>query len=488
MLIPRNFSATRRFPHLSWTWPSGDREELLIAAGHKDESRAAASFIEWLSKTNLNEAQFAEQRLLVTAANRFPAKCLRGPYRARLDGLVRMLWTKSRLSLNAAAPALRELRAAGVEILVLKGMAAAALNLQNLKGRIAHDVDILVRARDVPTVLSVLDGDGWRPNRGESLLFLKEQGGRFRSINFLKRPFGDIDVHTRAYFTTSPGSQAESGLWARGARVPFLDTDVLVPCATDRLITAIAHGSFDAHRHSDWLTDSARLISEEHIDWPLFVELADELSASAQVAGALFYLRDVLDVEIPDRVLSDLWQLARSNSSAYFKALMLGYPRHKHSLLSGLGRRYFKLRHSAEVRAANRKSSASILKRDIKMTRLPSRAAIPDSPQAIRHRLTLEDGAARCKIVIGIDVTDRPRRYLFEVNTSDRHIARLRFRDLRNRSPLKLSAEILLPENIPCDDLWIEARQSGLLPSLHNGGEKAAFAPHPFSVSVSSGS
>ncbi|MBS0232027.1 MAG: nucleotidyltransferase family protein [Proteobacteria bacterium] len=485
MFVPRHFSATRRFPHLSWTWPSGDRNALLIAAGHRDESRAAESFVDWQSRTDLDDVEFAEQRLLVTATNRFPATRLSTPHRARLDGIVRMFWTRSRLSLNIAAPALRALRSAGVEILVLKGMAAAALDLQNLKGRIAHDIDILIHARDVSTALSVLDREGWSPDRGESLLFLKEQGARFRSINFLKRPFGDIDLHTRAYFTTSADSPAESGLWQRSTRVPFLDTDVLVPCPTDRLITAITHGALDASHHSDWLIDSARLVAEEKIDWPPLAELSDTLSASAQVSSALFYLRYVLDVAIPDRLIAPIWEQARKDSSAYFRALLLAYPREKHSCLSGLGRRIFKLQQSAEVRAANATASATIPRRDIKMRRMLNKNHVAASPAGLRHQLVVADGITKIRIVIGIDAACPARRYLFEINTPHRHIARLRYRDrLGTGSNLQISAELCLPENIGHDDLWIEARQSGPLPSLHSKDEKAEFGPRPFCVSI----
>jgi hypothetical protein len=485
MFVPRHFSATRRFPHLSWAWPSGDRHALLIAAGHRDENLAAAAFVDWQSRTDLDDVEFAEQRLLVTATNRFSATRLPMPNRARLDGLVRMFWTRSRLSLNVAAPALRALRAAGLEILVLKGMAAAALDLQNLKGRIAHDIDILVRARDVSTVLSILDREGWSADRGESLLFLKEQGARFRSINFLKRPFGDIDLHTRAYLTTSADSPAETGLWQRSYRIPFLNTDVFVPSATDRLMTAIAHGALDAHHHSDWLIDSARLIAEEKIDWPLLAELADELSASPQVAGALLYLRNVLGIAIPDHLIAPIWEQARKDSTAYFKALLLGYPREKHSLLSGLGRRIFKLQHNAQVHAANKKALETIPRRDIRMHRTLNKDAVAASPEGLRHRLVVEDSATKIKILIGIDAATRPRRYLFEINTGNRHIARLRYRDrLGTGSDLKLSAELSLPENIAREDLWIEARQSGPLPSLHSEDEKTSFGPRPFCVSV----
>jgi len=457
----------------------------LIAAAHSDERCASTALIDWLSRTNLDEAQFPEQRLLVTAANRLPATRLEVPHRARLNGLVRMLWTKSRLSLNSAAPVLKALCEAGVEVMVLKGMAAAALDLQNLKGRIAHDVDILVHGRDVSIALSILDADGWAADRGESLLFLKERGTHIRSINFLKRPFGDIDVHTRAYLTTSPDSRPEAGIWDRSNRSRFLETDVFVPSATDRLMIAIAHGALDSNRHSDWLADSARMIVAEPIDWPLLMQLAEDLSASAQVAGALFYLRDVLGATIPEDILSKLWQRARNDPVAYFKTLLLGYPRDKHSLLSGLGRRIFKLQHSAQLRAASLASTTSPPKSDIKMVRMPFATTVPASPQALRHQLKIENGVTRYRIVVGIDAVDRPRRYLFEINTSSRHIGRLRFRDRRGNRPLLLCAEILIPENISPSDLWIEARQSGPLPALLSENEKAAFGSRPFRVSVS---
>src|SRR5262249_51861961 len=133
-LIPRRFCASRRFPHLSWAWPCGSRELLVIAAGHADQRRAAEAFVEWLSTTDIESCHFAEQRLLVRIASRFPEARLKVSVRARLNGIVRLLWTKSRLTLDHAAPVLRGLRAAGVELLVLKGMALTALDMQKLKG------------------------------------------------------------------------------------------------------------------------------------------------------------------------------------------------------------------------------------------------------------------------------------------------------------------------------------------------------------------
>ncbi len=482
LLVPQRLSTSRRFPHLSWAWPNGGRERLLIAAAHADARRAAQALLDWLSTTDLDDAEFAEQRLLVRAASRFPETHLKVPERARLNGIVRLLWTKSSLSLDGAAPALKALREAGVELLVLKGMAQTALDMQNLKGRIAHDIDILIRVSDLPVALPLLDGAGWRSTRGESGLFLKERGASFRSLNFVKPPFGDIDLHTRAYLTTNHHSEAETGLWSRSARTRLLDVDVLVPSPTDRLVNAIAHGVLDAHRHSDWLVDSAQLIGEGNIDWPLVVRLAQGLGVPAQVTLALFYLREVLGFAVPEKALNLLWEEARNSRADYFKALLLGYPREKHSLVSSIGRRVCKMRHRAQVEATNAKAGPASPPQ--KMRRVRPSTALPDTPPALRHCLAVARGARRCSIVVGLEAGGRARRYVFEINTRDRHLARLGFKDSLGRGRLLLAAEIALPNDVGTDDVWIEARQSGILPALHSAEDEAKFGPRPFRIQM----
>jgi hypothetical protein len=479
MLVPRRFSASRRFPHLSWAWPSGSRELLVIAAGHADDHNAAVAFVEWLATTDIESCHFPEQRLLVRIASRFPEKRLKVAERARLNGIVRLLWTKSRLTLNNAAPPLRALREAGVELLVLKGMALTALDARNLKGRIAHDIDILVRVSDLAAALSILDGAGWRSTRGESGLFLKQRGATFRSLNFVKPPFGDIDLHTRAYLTAGRDSAPETGLWARSTRAELLGVDVLVPSPTDRLVNAIAHGALDAHRHSDWLVDCARLVGEGEIDWPLAVKLAEDLGTPAQVTLALSYLREVLGYPVPDDALAQLWESARSSPDDYYKALLLGHPRDGHSLISSAGRRLFKARHDAQLEAVNGHAGTAAAPR-LRMRRVGRPAAFPDTAPALRHRLSVARGAQRCSLVVGVESAGRARRYVFEVNSADRHLAQLRYKDRLGRGRLCLGADLVLPGDVASDDIWIEARSSGVLPALHSAEDQANYGPRPF--------
>jgi hypothetical protein len=456
----------------------------VIAAAHADERRAAEAFVEWLATTDIETCHFPEQRLLVRIASRFPESRLSVSERARLNGIVRLLWTKSRLTLDHATPVLKVLRAAGVELLVLKGMALTALDMQNLKGRIAHDIDILIRVSDLPMALSILDESGWRSARGESGLLLKQRGAAFRSLNFMKPPFGDIDLHTRAYVTTSRHNEAEAGIWSRSTRASLLGVDVLVPSPTDRLANAIAHGVIDAHRHSDWLVDCAQLVGEGGIDWSVVETLVDALAVPAQATLALLYLSEVLGFPVLEATLASLWARARSSPGDYFKTLFLGYPRSQHSLLSSAGRQVFKKQHSAQVKAANANGGQAGAAPAIQMRRVGAPRAFPDAPAALRHRLAVEPGTTRCSIVLGLEGLGRARRYVFEVNTSDRHLAQLRFKDLLGRGRLFLGTQIALPSDVAPDDIWIEARQSGILPGLNPSEEQATFGPRPFRILV----
>lgn len=456
----------------------------MIAAGHADERRAAEAFVEWLATTDIESCHFPEQRLLARIASRFPESRLKVSERARLNGIVRLLWTKSRLTLDHATPVLKALRAAGAELLVLKGMALTALDMQNLKGRIAHDIDILIRVSDLPVALSILDGAGWRSARGESGLLLKQRGAAFRSLNFMKPPFGDIDLHTRAYLTTSRHNEAEAELWSRSTRASLLGVDVLVPSPTDRLVNAIAHGVIDAHRHSDWLVDCAQLVGEGGVDWPVVETLVDILAVPAQATLVLLYLSEVLGFPVPEATLASLWARARSSPGDYFKALFLGYPRSQHTLLSSAGRQVFKKHHSAQVKAANANGGQAGAAPGIKMRRVSAPRAFPDAPPGLRHRLTVEPGTTRCSIVVGVEGAGRSRRYVFEVNTSDRHLAQLSFKNLLGRGRLFLGTEIALPSDLAPGDIWIEARQSGILPGLNPTEEQATFGPRPFRILV----
>ena len=191
------------------------------------------------------------------------------------------------------------------------------------------------------------------------------------------------------------------------------------------------------------------------------------LETPAQVTLALFYLSEVLGCPVPPDTLAHLWERARSSPADYYKTLLLVHPRGEHSLIGSAGRRVFKARHGAQIKAANGKAGPGASPR-VRMRRLGRPAPFPDIAPALRQRLSVAHGARRCSLVLGMEGAGQARRYVFEVNTGDRHLAQLRYKDLLGRARLFLGAEIALPDGVAGDDIWIEARQSGKLPAHHS--------------------
>lgn len=480
---PLSTPASRRFPNPGWAWPTGSTEQLLIAAACPDATRAARAFTDWMASTDIDAVTFPEQRLLVRIANRFPASRLEVPNRARLTGLVRMLWTKSRLAMHNNEPVLRGIRAAGIDFVVLKGAAQSALDMRNLKGRIAHDVDILIAASDRPRVMALLFSAGWYAPTGQSALCLEAQGDNFRSLNFVAAPFGNIDVHLRAYHTIERQHPVETGIWARSVPASLTGVDVLVPTPTDQLLVAIDHGRKESQHHVDWIADCAQLVLGQQVDWDLFLANARALEMLPSVRILFPFLRDVLGIALPDQVRDRLSRAGRRASFDYLSALLLMHPRQTHSAMSNLGRSFCRARLRKKMRAADRLGAAPAQGQVLRMRRTRCNAVAWQTPFALQHKLPDLGARRRFRIAVDFGTAGLCRRHVLEINTSGRHVARLKFRDFKGSGRLCVAARVTLPPGVDAADLWVEARASGSLPVQHSQAEAARLAALPFRLS-----
>ncbi|WP_319773525.1 nucleotidyltransferase family protein [Breoghania sp.] len=455
----------RRFPSIEWAWPQGPKELLIIAAACPHEARAADALRAWLDQTDFDDVTFAEQRLLVRIAMRFPSSRLEIPERGRIDGIARMLWSKSRIALKAAEPVLQALTAAQVKVLVIKGASFCALDMANLKGRVAHDVDVVIRPETIPAVLDVLDGDGWRADHGASMLYLRSLGAGFHGINFVKAPNGDIDIHSRVYRTVARDNSAETGIWARAVEHDFLGARVMVPCPTDRFTIALAHGTMDSLHHADWIVDCARMIEAGEVDWSLFLENVDRLKIGPHVHIALAYMANRLGLGVPETVLKTLRPRRLLPSLETLEALFLFRARDGHSRVSGLARRFFRLRHLRRIRAMDACVQTGGRVRTGKMRR---RCRFPETTgapaPALVQPIALRAGTSRFRLIVDFGEAVVPRRHYLEINTSSRHLMRVKFRDFRGRGRVLASTEIALPPDIDPRDLWVSSRPAGALP------------------------
>lgn len=321
------------FPSSAWAWPTGGRDLLLRAAALPDLNQAAAAYDQWQRTVEFETATMATQRLLVAVSYRMPEGILPAVDRARLKGVERKLWSLCIISLKSTEPALAALHREKIDVMVLKGAVRTVLDVSDLRGRFASDLDLLVRPTDFGRAWDAIVGAGWTYRDGQPPDLLRLIGA-----NLKRGDLGELDLHRYPYHQLIRSDAEPTGLWARARLQEFMGHPVFVPSPTDRLLMAIAHGAIGGHEQSDWLVDSALLIHGGEVDWDLFLTLARERGIEANVAVVLSYLAGPLEAPVPVDVLEGLARYARRHPFRHMGALLQARPKREHSIVSGFSR------------------------------------------------------------------------------------------------------------------------------------------------------
>ncbi|WP_095200757.1 nucleotidyltransferase family protein [Mesorhizobium carmichaelinearum] len=415
----------RRFPDYGWSWPTGGLDQLLKAALLPDEDAAAACAGRWLDENDIDHVSFREHRLLAAISDRFGRKLARHSAYPRLVGLQKMLWTKSRMAMREAEPALKAMTDAGCQVMLIKGASRIALNASAQRGRVAHDIDILVRPQDMQTAFDVLRDRGWQIATGVSPQYLRTRLASLRSMNFFKGNLGDIDLHQLAYDGSQRSEEDDLAIWRRDDSAEFSGVGVLVPSPADRIALAIAHGGLDAHTHSDWLVDCAVAMRGGDVDWDVFLDVVARRGLAVAAAVALSYLALETGVAVPNRVLARVLDMADRSGLSRWSAVLQAKPRTDFGRLVWLSRGLAKQLRLRRKSGRLRQEPPAKAWRGRPARNEPSQTLPPSVfSQAIPCPRTA--GEMMLDITVRIRVPPVRRRIEMEINADDDHIARLR--------------------------------------------------------------
>jgi GNAT superfamily N-acetyltransferase len=422
----------RRFPDYGWAWPTNGLDRLLKAVLLPDHEAAQAEALRWLDANDIDAVEFREHRLLAAIADRF-GKALGGHAAyPRLAGLQKMLWTKSRLAMREAEPALKAMVGAGAPIMLLKGASRIAVEPAAQRGRVAHDIDILVRPEHMAVAFDVLRQRDWKVSTGVSPQYLRPRLGAVRSMNFFMGSHGDIDLHQAAYDWSQADDEDDEAVWRRALPATFSGLDVLVPSAADRVALAIGHGGLDAHTHSDWLVDSAVAIRACDIDWAVFCEVITLRHLAVPAAVALTYLEAEMSVPVPSDVLERIVAMADRAGASRIGSLLQAKPRTDFKGLTWLSRGVAKQLRMRKKRAVRERELPGVEWHGRRTQAVDGAGA---AAPALSQQLLLPQAAtgaaqAELDIIVQMDVPPVRRRIEMELNGGECHFARLRYRKL----------------------------------------------------------
>jgi hypothetical protein len=458
-----------------WAWPRGDHHLLLKAVLAPDDAIAVAAARRWLDAHDIDSVTFRDHRLLAAMAQRFGPAIADHPAYPRLVGVSRQLWARSQLAIGEARAALLELSTA-MKPMLMKGASRAAVDPKAAKSRVAADIDLLVHPADMGKALSILFGRGWQASTGASALRLASELPRIRALNLFYGRLGDIDLHQAAYHPLNHSQADEAALWSRSLPARFHGMDMLAPSASDRAALAIAHGSLDAHLHSDWLVDCAVAISDPAFQWRDFVTTVELRHIEVAAAIALGYLAGPIGIDMPGDILDRIRSAAGRRGFERALVLLQAKPRDDLGTAGNLLRGAAKLHRKGKF-VEYSPADARPRIRGRKLRSLPS----TPMPLGLVMRATLPGTARAGSLRLRIAVPAVARRIEFEINGPGRHVAGLSVRTFARRERL---IDVVFKLDLPLDPhegpFVIEARPTRQLRERADPQETARYGAVPF--------
>ena len=439
-------------------WPESSLDALLRAVTLSDMNAATAAWQWYESRADFDHLTWGEFRLISLAAKRMGQLAPHSPFRQRIAGIERSIWSRSQLAIAQAGPGLRALEAAGIEMLVIKGAGRVASRDKAARGRAVNDIDICVKPGDMAPAFDLLTQAGWTPAGSGTVLYHRQQLGDAVGINLVLGEFGNLDLHRTAFHAPYNRTEADEAIWSRALPASLGGVAVRIPSPTDTVAIAIAHGALDAHKSSDWMVDSAAAI-DMGVDWPLLESIIVTRNMAAASVVALSYLHQRLDRHIPADIFERL--LCRAGHRPFDLAASIAECRPKSS---GLG--FFWL-----ARALAKQSRLlSLFRKTRKRRRLVLPTLLPASkhqslaPKSLKQKLNLPDRSSNgiwsgeMDLTLMVDLPAASRRIDFEINMNDRHLVRLRAFVL-NRGPRQRRFRFRLPLSVPAgeSDVYISA-------------------------------
>ena len=410
-------------------WPNRSLDRLLRAVTLDDEA-AAAAWRDFEAEADFDHLTAGEMRLIGLASKRLARLAPESPMLMRIGGIERANWSRSQLAVSAAGEGLRTLVACSIEMLVIKGASRIASGDPAARGRMINDVDIVVRPDDIAHAFDLLTRDGWQPAGSGTVVFHRSRLAGAIGINLVRGRFGNLDLHRtpfhQPYETDGDGSRADdASIWKRASGGILGYVPVLVPSATDAVAIAIAHGALDAHKSSDWLADIVAAI-DNGVDWNLLEALVDGRRLHGPAAVALGYVDARLERPIPSPLLARLERTAARRPLAFLAALAETRPKTSHIGLFWIVRAFAKQRRLLRSRPSAPHSRIVLPSPAPRNRRAGAAPSVLSQAFSVPGRRQGQPWNGTIDLTISVELPPASRRIDLEVNSPDRHFARLR--------------------------------------------------------------
>jgi hypothetical protein len=291
-------------------WQPTETQEMLLRAALLDGNEALEAWRGWTSASLTVEDETLAFQVLPLAYRTIHPLDPRAKDLDLAKGVSKYVWVKNQVQVRFGGQVIEQLQSAGIDVLVMKGLALSLLHYPNRGLRLMNDIDLLVPREAAKRAIEVM-GMTLRPK--EPAVAAEERLPVEHGSAWLDGSGNEVDLHWYSLWLSSPDSE----FWSGAVPIEVDGVRSLTLCPTDHLLHVCAHG---AAWHSElalrWVTDAVTLIrSAPEIDWDRLVSQAREREVTLTLADAMAYLRSRFDAEVPIEVVDELRAAPTSLSS-----------------------------------------------------------------------------------------------------------------------------------------------------------------------------
>jgi hypothetical protein len=299
-------------------WPDEPQRLALVAAtAPSDEAEAAWSLLH--RQVDLATAEDEDLLRLFPLVWRNLGERLGEDDRALLKPYHRRCWFVNQSRLRLATELGAELQQAGIEVLVLKGLALSLLFYDDLSVRPMGDVDLLVRHEQARDAVHHLEQVGYRSTEllPDDAPRWQREGDedwyeRLRHARGFRRDTSEIDVHwtlSLDFVAEQTDAADVQDLWGAAVGLQVGDVATRTLSTTHHLFHAVVHGlSASSTSQARWVADAATIVraAGDEVDWDELVAAGARHGCTLMLRDGLGYLVEGLGVPIPPEVLTRL--------------------------------------------------------------------------------------------------------------------------------------------------------------------------------------
>ena len=290
-------------------------QELLLQAALLEGEDAISAWQQWKSIVDLEgHHDNGSYRLLPLLYKNLQRYGVEDPFMQRLKGVYRLEWSKNQRLFYEMNKVLQYLHDAGIQTMILKGVALIVLHYKNYAVRPMADIDILVPTSQALSTINLLNKAGWI----QTTNLIDEHLCYRHSMQFKDQSGKELDLHWHLLYESCQ-EDSDTLFWDGAVPVRINDVSTYALNPTDTLFHVIIHGiRWNLEPPIRWIADAMSIINstESEIDWPRLIIQAKKSRLVIPVKEALNYLREKFQAPIPNSIIDSMNQLPVSRTES----------------------------------------------------------------------------------------------------------------------------------------------------------------------------